>query len=193
MQQLVLASSSPYRRKLLDKLQLPYSCASPNIDESRLIHEAPENMVVRLAIQKAKALSTLFPNHLIIGSDQVAIAEGQILNKPESHDRASQQLKLSSGNTVTFLTGLCLYNSATQIQQLHCETFEVDFLPLSDQQIESYLLKEQPYDCAGSFKSEGLGISLFSRQRGDDPNSLIGLPLIKLCQMLRNAGIEPLA
>jgi len=189
---LVLASSSIYRRQLLSKLQLEFKSANPNIDESQQLGESAEELVIRLAQEKALALTPSHKKHLIIGSDQVAVVDGKILTKPGDKHAASQQLQQSSGNTVTFLTGLCVHNSKTGRTQTSCEHFSVKFLMLSPEQIENYLTKEEPYDCAGSFKSEGLGISLFESMHGDDPNTLIGLPLIALCRMLRNEGVEPL-
>lgn len=193
MQPLILASSSPFRKELLDKLQLPYTCHSPDIDESELPGEHPEDLVQRLALSKAKAISSNHPEALIIGSDQVAVLDDKIMTKPHTHPNAVKQLQASSGRTVTFLTGLCLLNSKTGEHQLTAEPYQVNFLELSEAQIENYLYKEQPYSCAGSFKSEGLGITLFKGFNGDDPNSLIGLPLIKLTEMLRKEGIEPLS
>lgn len=190
---LLLASSSPYRREILQKLHIPFECHSPDIDESRLENESPTQLVERLALEKAQAVSEIYPNTLIIGSDQVAVLDNTIMTKPHTHENAIQQLRASSGNTVTFLTSLCLLNSQTGKHQLATIPYSVDFLELSDSQIENYLLKEEPYRCAGSFKSEGLGITLFKRFEGDDPNSLIGLPLISLTAMLRNEGVEPLS
>jgi len=189
---LVLASSSHYRRQLFRKLQLEFESAAPDIDESPKQGETAEALVTRLAQEKALALSPRHPQQLIIGSDQVAVIGEQILTKPGDIHTATQQLQLSSGSTVTFLTGLCLHNSKTGQTQTSCERFAVKFLALSHEQIENYLLKEEPYDCAGSFKSEGLGVSLFESMHGDDPNTLIGLPLIALCRMLRNEGVDPL-
>ncbi|MEO0443245.1 MAG: Maf family nucleotide pyrophosphatase [Pseudomonadota bacterium] len=196
MTPLILASSSPYRQTLLDKLGLDFQVLSPNIDESALDGETPEDLVKRLALAKAKAVATEYSGALIIGSDQVAIAgdeaEKRVLTKPHNHQNAVEQLRYSSGKNVSFLTSLCLYNSRADTHQLALVPFSVEFLELSDRQINAYLQKEQPYNCAGSFKSEGLGITLFKRMTGDDPNSLIGLPLIALSRMLRNEGIEPL-
>jgi len=189
---LILASSSSYRRELLQKLTLDFISLSPNIDETALANETPEALVSRLALEKAKAIAKDNPNALIIGSDQVAVLGKEILTKPHTHERAHKQLSIASGKRVTFLTSLCLYNSESDQYQLKVVTYSVDFLVLSEEQIEHYLRKEQPYDCAGSFKSEGLGITLFARISGEDPNSLIGLPLIALTSMLRNEGIEPL-
>lgn len=190
MQQLILGSSSPFRAELLKKLSLPFITASPDIDESPLQGETAEQLVMRLSEQKAKAIAVNHTNSLIIGSDQVAVLDGQILGKPGKHENAVKQLTASAGNTVRFLTGLALYNSQTQTMQSLVEPFDVSFNDLSSEQIEFYLQQEKPYQCAGSFKSEGFGISLFSKLSGDDPNSLIGLPLIKLIQLLAAEGID---
>ncbi len=190
MQSLVLASTSPFRRELLGKLGLPFQCASPEIDESPHTNEQPEALVARLAEQKAKAVANDHPNSLIIGSDQVAILNKQILGKPGNHLRATQQLQQASGKAITFLTGLTLYNTTNHTLQTDVVPYIVHFRKLTNEQIENYLQKEQPYNCAGSFKSEGLGISLFQKLQGDDPNTLIGLPLIRLTQMLHNEGVE---
>lgn len=182
---LVLASTSIYRRELLERLQLPFLTAAPNIDETRLVNESAQAMVKRLAQEKAVAMANSYPNALIIGSDQCAVLGEQILGKPGTYEKAVEQLQASSGQTVEFLTGLCLYDSNTGEFQLDAVPFQVEFRTLQDTEIENYLLREQPYNCAGSFKSEGLGISLFKRMSGDDPTALIGLPLIRLCAMLR--------
>ncbi len=187
---LLLASSSPYRRELLDRLRLPFVCASPDIDESRRPNEPAIDLVTRLAREKAMALAERFPDHLIIGSDQVAVLGEQILGKPHTFERALEQLKESSGNSVTFLTGLALFNSRTGQCQVDCVPFTVHMRQLDDARISRYLHAEQPYDCAGSFKAEGLGVSLFRSTEGADATSLIGLPLIRLVDMLMNEGIE---
>ncbi|WP_425915521.1 Maf family protein [Pseudomonas sp. GWSMS-1] len=187
---LVLASSSPYRRELLARLRLPFTWSAPDIDESRHANEGAEALVRRLSQEKAHALSATYPQHLIIGSDQVAVLGAQILGKPHSLERAREQLLAASDNSVTFLTGLTLLNSATGQQQTDCIPFTVHFRPLSEAQITRYLTAEQPFDCAGSFKAEGLGISLFRSTEGSDSNSLIGLPLIRLVDMLHANGIE---
>ncbi|VXC21573.1 7-methyl-GTP pyrophosphatase [Pseudomonas sp. 8BK] len=187
---LVLASSSPYRRELLAHLRLPFTWSAPQIDESRLPDEDAEALVRRLSLEKAQALSATHPQHLIIGSDQVAVLGSQIIGKPHTLERAREQLLAASGNSVTFLTGLTLLNSATGQQQTDCIPFTVHFRPLSDAQIMRYLTTEQPFDCAGSFKAEGLGISLFRSTEGSDSNSLIGLPLIRLVDMLLASGID---
>jgi MAF protein len=191
MPALLLASSSPYRRELLERLQLPFSWQSPSIDESRREGEAAIDLVKRLAEEKARALAASHPEHLIIGSDQVAVlGNGQILGKPHDLPRAQQQLRAASDSSVTFLTGLALLNSSSGNCQVDCVPFTVHFRPLSDEQILRYLQREQPFDCAGSFKSEGLGISLFRSTEGEDATSLIGLPLIRLMDMLLNEGVE---
>lgn len=187
---LLLASSSPYRRELLDRLRLPFVCASPDIDESRRPNEPAIDLVTRLAREKAMALAERFPDHLIIGSDQVAVLGEQILGKPHTFERALEQLKESSDNSVTFLTGLALFNSRTGQCQVDCVPFTVHMRQLDEARISRYLHAEQPYDCAGSFKAEGLGVSLFRSTEGADATSLIGLPLIRLVDMLMNEGIE---
>ncbi|NMP15568.1 nucleoside triphosphate pyrophosphatase [Thalassotalea sp. Y01] len=193
MTQLVLGSTSPFRKALLEKLGVPFACAKPDVDETALTDESPEQLVARLAEQKANAVAAQYPDALIIGSDQVAVCDGNILGKPHTHENAIKQLQSFSGKTVTFLTGLCLYNSATQNSQVIVEPFYVSFRDLSLTEIDNYLKAEQPYNCAGSFKSEALGICLFKSLQGDDPNSLIGLPLIKLHQLLKNEGYDVLA
>lgn len=187
---LVLASTSIYRRELLQRLQIPFTTAAPDIEETRLDQEEAHMMVARLAQQKAEAIAAYHSTALIIGSDQCAVLGEQILGKPHSHENATQQLQASSGRTVKFLTGLCLYDSQEQSFQLEVIACAVEFRTLQAVEIENYLQREQPYNCAGSFKSEGLGISLFKKMRGDDPTALIGLPLIALCSMLRAKGYE---
>ena len=189
---LVLASSSVYRAELLKKLNLKFQCFSPEIDESVAKNESPDALVKRLAFTKAFAVSSHFSSSLIIGSDQVCVINGDILGKPHTKEKAFEQLKAASGNCITFYTGICLYNSHTQKAQTDIELFKVHFRQLTDQEIINYIQLENPLDCAGSFKSEGLGISLFSALEGRDPNTLIGLPLIRLCDMLRAEGINPL-
>ena len=191
--QLVLASSSPYRKKLLSQLGLAFVTASPDIDESGDPSESAPALATRLAQEKSKALAVRFPRHWIIGSDQVAaLSDGTCLGKPGDHNRARAQLKACSGQIVTFHTGLALLDSASGRMESHCERFHVHFRPLSDQDIEHYLEVEKPYDCAGSFKMEGLGIALFSALDGRDPNALIGLPLIALTDLLRAWGMNPI-
>lgn len=190
MPRLALASSSPYRRILLERLGIPFEYAAPDVDETPSSGETPEQLTLRLALEKARALAGRFTDHLIIGSDQVLLLDGQAVSKPGSHAAAREQLRRCSSRTVQFTTSLCLLNSRTGKHQLTSEPFQVSFRELDDESIERYLQREQPYDCAGSFKAEGMGISLFSALRGDDPNSLIGLPLIKLCEMLRQEGLQ---
>ncbi|NOX08749.1 MAG: septum formation inhibitor Maf [Gammaproteobacteria bacterium] len=187
--QLVLASTSPFRKELLSRLQLDFETASPDIDESPLEGEPPLQLVYRLAEQKAKACASQFPDALLIGSDQIALLGDQILGKPGNHEKACQQLKKLSGQYVSFLTGLCLYNAKQQRSQIEVIQFNVYFRILSDEQIENYLRAETPYNCAGSFKSEAMGVALFDRLEGDDPTALIGLPLIRLTRMLENEGV----
>ena len=191
--QLVLASTSPYRKALLEQLQLQFTCARPDADETPLADEKVEDMVVRLSELKALAVAEEFPNALIIGSDQSAVLNGEILTKPGNRENAIKQLQAASGQRITFQTGLCLLNANTGVSQKACVPFTVVFRLLSDKMIGQYLDKEQPYNCVGSFKSEGLGVALFERFEGDDPNALIGLPLIRLNDFLRNEGIEILA
>lgn len=187
---LVLASSSPFRQALLKKIGLPFTAISPEIDESRKAGESAQELVQRLAHEKAAAVAEQFPNALIIGSDQVAVdASGNILGKPGGFENAKQQLQASSGSIVKFATGLCLYNSSTKQAQVAYEPFHVHFRQLSDATIERYLHEEEPYYSAGSFKSEGLGIVLFNRLEGRDPNALVGLPLILLTDFLANEGV----
>jgi len=190
---LVLASTSPFRRELLSKLRLPFETATPDIDESPLPDEEPESLVKRLSLEKAKAVAADYPQALIIGSDQVACVDNQILGKPGSHQKAMQQLRLTSGKTITFLTGLTLYDSASGNSRTLCEPFHAHLRELTDMQIDNYLQREQPYNCAGSFKSESLGIALFRRLEGDDPNALVGLPLIRLIDLLQQFGVDVLS
>ncbi len=185
---LVLASSSPFRKALLEKLNLSFVTDSPDIDETPLAGESIEAMVMRLAEAKARVLATHHPQALIIGSDQSASLNGEVLHKPGNFDNAFAQLKAASGQCITFYTGLCLLNSASGEAQTICEPYQVTFRQLEDNEIEHYLETEQPYHCAGSFKSEAMGICLFESMRGDDPNTLIGLPLIQLCRMLKVQG-----
>jgi septum formation protein len=187
--QLVLASTSPFRRELLSRLAIPFEVLAPLVDESRLPGEPPEELVQRLSEAKARAGAAQFPGALVIGSDQVAVVDGEVLGKPGDHERAKRQLRKLSGRTVTFLTGLCLYNGASGEADTRLVPFQVRFRSLDEGRIERYLRHEQPYDCAGSFKSEALGITLFERMEGEDPTALIGLPLITLTTLLANAGI----
>ncbi|MCK9799655.1 Maf-like protein [Pseudomonas sp. MAFF 302030] len=187
---LLLASSSVYRRELLTRLQLPFSCSSPDIDESHQPGEPAIELVKRLAREKAQALATAYPNHLIIGSDQVAVLDGRIIGKPHTFENAREQLLAASGASVSFLTGLALLNSQTGECQVDCIPFTVHMRHLDAPRIERYLRTEQPYDCAGSFKAEGLGVSLFQSTEGPDATSLIGLPLIRLVDMLQAEGVQ---
>ncbi|MCQ2993925.1 Maf-like protein [Pseudomonas syringae] len=189
---LLLASSSPYRRELLARLRLPFVCASPDIDESHLPNEGPIELVRRLAEEKARALAAAYPGHLIIGSDQVAVLDGRILGKPHTFERAREQLSAASGSSVMFLTGLALFNSSTGGCQVDYVPFTVHMRTLDQASIERYLRAEQPYDCAGSFKAEGLGVSLFRSTEGGDATSLVGLPLIRLVDMLIKEGVQVL-
>jgi len=190
---LVLASTSPFRRELLSKLGLPFATAAPDIDESQLPGEEPESLVKRLSLEKAKAVAADYPQALIIGSDQVACVDNQVLGKPGSHQKAMQQLRFTSGKIVTFLTGLTLYDSASGNNKTLCEAVRVHFRELTDAQIDNYLQREQPYNCAGSFKSETLGIALFSKLECEDPNTLVGLPLIRLVDLLEQFGVDVLS
>lgn len=187
---LILASSSPYRRALLSRLEIPFESVSPDIDESVQPDETPEALVERLSVEKAKSVASNQASALVIGSDQVAVQAGQIVGKPGSHDLAVQQLRQASGQTVTLYTGLALINSDTGAVQSEVVPFVVVFRELNDEMIERYLRREQPYDCAGSLKSEGLGIALLERLDGDDPSTLIGLPLIRLVRLLEKEGVQ---
>ncbi|TAN52770.1 MAG: septum formation inhibitor Maf [Methylococcaceae bacterium] len=189
---LVLASGSTYRRQLLSKLGLAFECAAPDVDESRRPGEAAMALAGRLAESKARALAEVFPAHLIIGSDQVACVDGRLLGKPGGRAGAIQQLQLVQGKPVRFYTGLYVFNSREQRGLAEMDVTTVHFRPLSTQQIEAYVDREQPYDCAGGFKSESLGIALFDRIEGEDPNALVGLPLIRLVRLLEPFGVEVL-
>lgn len=189
MQQLVLGSTSPFRRALLDKLGLPFIADPPTTDETRLPGESPMELVSRLAESKARDVAARHPDALVIGSDQVACVDGEILGKPGNRENAIAQLAGSAGRRVVFYTGLCLLNATNGEAQVAVEPFTVHFRQLDRAQIERYVDHEQPFNCAGSFKSEGYGITLFSALEGRDPNSLIGLPLILLVEMLAAQGI----
>jgi septum formation protein len=186
---LILASSSIYRRELLARLCIPFTTESPEVDETPLPHEPPEQTSLRLAEKKARKVGQR-RNALIIGCDQVAVLDGVQLGKPLVHEVAVEQLRRMRGRSVTFHSAICLYNSHTDKLQSAVVPYEVKFRDLEDAEIERYLLKEQPYHCAGSAKSEGLGIALIEHMRGDDPNALIGLPLIMLIDMLKNEGVN---
>ena len=189
---IVLASSSAYRKQLLTPLIPSLTCVTPSVDESIKTGESAENYVSRLALEKATTVAKKQKNALVIGSDQCAVLKGKIISKPGNHEKALAQLKASSGKCVTFYTGLCVINTKTNSQQVSCEAFQVTFRKLSEKQIIAYLAKDQPYDCTGSFKAEGLGVTLFEKMQGDDYNTLIGLPLIKLTSMLQAEGFDPL-
>ncbi|MEM7218921.1 MAG: nucleoside triphosphate pyrophosphatase [Pseudomonadota bacterium] len=189
---LVLASSSRYRRALLERLGVEFAAASPDIDESRARGESPESLVRRLAHGKAQALAARFPEHLIIGSDQVAALGDDVLGKPGTAANAEAQLARLSGQRVAFLTGLTVLDSARQTSVTELDRTMVQFRELSAAEIRSYVAREQPLDCAGSFKSEGLGVTLFERIDSQDPTGLIGLPLIQVCACLRRFGLDPL-
>ena len=186
---IVLASTSRYRRELLARLGLPFEVASPGVDESAFPGEAPDRLAARLALAKAQAIAASTPAALVIGSDQVAWCEGETLGKPGTHENAVVQLRHLSGKTAMFFTAVSVVNSDTGLAASRIVPYEVGFRLLDDALIERYLRQEQPYDCAGSAKSEGLGIALLSRMRGDDPNALVGLPLIALVDLLREHGI----
>lgn len=183
---LILASTSPFRKEILNKLGVDFDTLSPEVDETELANETPQQLVERLSIAKARAVADKNESALVIGSDQVSVIDNKIIGKPHTHENAVKQLQNASGKTVIFYTGLCLYNSETQQYQSEVVPFNVVFRELDDTQIENYLKKETPYNCAGSFKSEALGIVLFEKLEGDDPNTLMGLPLIRLVKMLEN-------
>jgi len=187
---LVLASTSPFRRELLQRLGIAFETMAPDVDETRRQGEDPEELVLRLSEAKARAGAGQYPDALIIGSDQVAVCGNEVLGKPGNHEAACAQLAHLSGRQVSFLTGLCLFDAANGNALVELVPYQVTFRQLTDQQIDRYLKIEQPYNCAGSFKSEGLGISLFESMQGDDPNALVGLPLIRLTSWLNAAGID---
>ena len=189
---IILASSSEYRKNLLTALIPSFECIAPHIDESLHKTESASEYVTRLALEKAKCVALQQEDSLVIGSDQCAVLDSQIITKPKNPHEAVKQLSAAAGKSVNFYTGLCLYNSTKNSYQLLYDSYKVKFRCLSKTQIHSYLQKDQPYDCAGSFKSEGLGIALFESMQGEDPNTLIGLPLIKLVGMLDKEGIDVL-
>jgi septum formation protein len=189
---LILASSSRYRRELLERLRLPFEVVVPLVDESALEHESTAAQALRLALAKARAVAAAHPQAVVIGSDQVADLDGQPLGKPGSHERASAQLRLMRGRQVVFQTAVAVVRAATSYEQALLATVAVRFRPLADDEIELYLRLEQPYDCAGSAKCETLGIALLESIDSDDPTALVGLPLIRTCRLLREAGIDPL-
>lgn len=189
---LVLASGSPYRRELLGRLGLPFACRSPDISEDRLPNEEPGELSTRLALSKARAITDFYPGSVLIGSDQIAVRDGEVLGKPGTADEAIAQLSASSGRAVEFLTGICVLDTEKESSEpfLHVDITRVAFRPLSDDEVRRYVDREQPLDCAGSFKAEALGISLFERIDSNDPTGLIGLPLIWLSGVLRHIGFE---
>ena len=187
---LVLGSSSPYRRELLSRLRVPFTVEIPDVDESPRADEAPRDLALRLALAKAHAVATRFPDAIVIGSDQVAELGGQPLGKPGSHEKAVAQLRQMRGEAVVFHTAVAVVCRQSGFEQLELAPVSVKFRQLSDAEIESYLRVEQPYDCAGSARSEGLGIALLDSIDSDDPTALVGLPLIRTCRMLRAAGLK---
>jgi MAF protein len=195
---LILGSSSPYRKALLERLNLTFECHSPNIDESPLEQESASDLVERLTIAKAFAVGNErlqnndTQNAIIIASDQVAVLDNQILGKPITEENAIRQLTRFSGRKVSFLTGLCVFNQQDNTYKYILNKYHVYFRHLEHDEIQRYITIEQPLDCAGSFKCEGLGVCLFEKMEGDDPNSLIGLPLISLCKLLKDQGINPI-
>jgi len=187
---LVLGSTSPYRRELLERLRIPFTVAAPDVDEAPLLSETPQAMACRLALAKAKTVAAQFPACIVIGSDQVADLHGEALGKPGDHIRAVAQLQKMRGQTVIFQTAVAVACLETGFLQMDLAQVNVKFRELSDNEIETYLRAETPYDCAGSAKSEGLGIALLESIDNDDPTALVGLPLIRTCQMLRAAGLK---
>lgn len=185
-----MASSSPYRQALLERLRLEFISESPEIEELQKQNEPVKDMVIRLAEEKARHVAVNYPQGLIIGSDQAVDCNGSVLGKPGSYDKAKQQLLQMSGKSLIFHTGLCVLNTDLNILEKDVVDYKVIFRTLSETEIDNYLIKEQPYNCAGSFKSEQLGISLLEKMEGEDPTALIGLPLISLCKMLRRQGIS---
>lgn len=188
--QLILGSTSRYRRELLERLHIPFQVAAPDVDETPLPGETPRTLAERLAVAKAKAVASQYPQAVVIGSDQVADLNGQSLGKPGTHEKATAQLRLMRGQTVIFQTAVAVLCLDTGFEQCSLAAVRVKFRDLTDSEIENYLRIEQPYDCAGSAKSEGLGIALLASIDSDDPTALIGLPLIRTCQMINAAGIE---
>ncbi len=187
---LILGSTSRYRRELLARLRVPFDVVSPEVDETPLAGETPQTLATRLALAKAKAVAALHPNAVVIGSDQVADLNGEPLGKPGNHERAVLQLQRMRGQTVVFQTAVSVVCQASQFEQTELAQIKVRFRDLSDAEIEAYLRAEEPYDCAGSAKSEGLGIALLDAIDNDDPTALIGLPMIRTARLLRAAGID---
>ena len=186
---IILASTSPFRKELLERIGLPFRTASPNIDETPEPDESPLDLVHRLSVQKSRVLRHAHPGAVIIGSDQVAVLNGKLVGKPGNHDNAVSQLREASGCVVQLYAGVALFNTDTENLQYDVDTFEVEFRTLSHSRIERYLELEKPYNCCGSLKAEGPGIALLKRLSGNDPNTLIGLPIIKLIRQLENEGI----
>jgi MAF protein len=189
LRRIVLASTSPFRRELLGRLGMPFEVATPDVDESRLAGESPEALVRRLSEAKARDVAEHFADALVVGSDQVAVIDDEVLGKPGTRERAIGQLARAAGRRVSFLTGLSLVDAPSGRAHTACERFDVHFRPLTTEQIARYVDREQPFGCAGSFKSEGYGITLFERLEGDDPSALIGLPLIRLVELLGREGV----
>jgi septum formation protein len=189
---LILGSTSRYRRELMERLRIPFDVASPDVDETPAPGETPREIALRLALAKARAVAARFPQAVVIGSDQVADLHGEALGKPGNHARATEQLRRMRGQTVVFHTALSVVCQESGFAQTDLAEVSVKFRDLSDAEIESYLCAEQPYDCAGSAKSEGLGIALLDAIDNDDPSALVGLPLIRTCRMIRAAGIQVL-
>jgi septum formation protein len=190
---LILASTSVYRRQLLERLRLPFDVIASDVDETPASNESPEQLACRLALAKARSVAANYPQSVVIGSDQVADLNGQALGKPGTHERATAQLKAMRGQTVVFQTAVSVVCIETGFSQTELAQVKVQFKNYSDGQIEVYLRTEAPYDCAGSAKSEGLGIALLERIDNDDPSALVGLPLIRTCQMIEAAGIRVLS
>ena len=188
--ELILGSTSIYRRELLERLKIPFRVEAPDIDETPLENETPQQLVERLSFEKARTVAANNPGSLVIGSDQVAVHDGKIVGKPLTHDKAMQQLREANGKEIVLYTGLSLFKADTGESQTEVIPFHVVFRRLTEEQLENYLHKEQPYHCAGSVKSEGLGIALLERFDGEDPNTLIGLPLIRLIRMLEHFGVS---
>lgn len=186
---LILGSTSPYRRELLSRLRIPFEVVSPDVDETPYPSETPKQLSCRLAMAKARAVAAMHPASVVIGSDQVADLDGEPLGKPQAHDRAVEQLRRMRGKTVIFQTAVAVVCQEAKFAQMDLAQVKVTFRDLSDTEIEAYLLAETPYDCAGSAKSEGLGIAILESIDNDDPTALVGLPLIRTCRMLRAAGL----
>ncbi len=186
---LILGSTSIYRREMLSRLRIPFNVVSPEVDETPHPSETPQQLACRLAMAKARAVAAMHPSSVVIGSDQVADLDGEPLGKPQAHDRAVEQLRRMRGKTVIFQTAVAVVCQEAKFAQMDLAQVKVTFRDLSDTEIEAYLLAETPYDCAGSAKSEGLGIAILESIDNDDPTALVGLPLIRTCRMLRAAGL----